>query len=147
MSLPNTLYDPSLTHSIIIKSKAFDTQGQIRTSAPITLSDSQGHVFASSSIITLRWRYDHGLQSFQETFYVVDGAGFEAILRRDIETKPEEAHLLQGHPLIFEGKYKKSEKTDRDRKEGEREEQWKREMEVDRERMRRRLDAAKKPRK
>ena len=145
VSLPNTLYDSSLTYSVIAKSNAFATQGQIRTSAPITLTDSHGHAFASSTTIMLRWRYDNGLQSFQEIFYIVDGcAGYDGMLRKDIETKPEDAHPLQAHPLSYHGHYGKQEKHDKEEKERDKQDQWKREMQADRERMRKHLEAAKK---
>ena len=125
MSLPNTLYDSSLTHSLIPKSKAFATAGRIGTASPITLTDSHGHAFASSTTITLRSRYNAGLQSFQETFYVVDGcAGYDALLRHDIETKPEDAHPLQAHPLKYQGHYGSQERRDKEARDREKQEKY-----------------------
>ena len=65
------------------------------------------------------------------------------MLRRDIETKPENACPTQAYPM-HHGKYTTAEKTADDAKKKKNQEQWKQEMERDRERMRKNLEAAKK---
>lgn len=84
--LPNAIHDPKLDKSVLSKHHAFATKGQFTPTKPINLTTGSGQCFSSSNTITLRWRYDGGLQSFQETFWIVDGIhGHGAILRNDIE--------------------------------------------------------------
>ena len=84
--LPQTVYDPTLSKSLICKHKAFATHGLIKPTNPITLTTGTGQCLTSSATITLRWRYDAALQSFQETFFIVDGLGeHDAVLRSGIE--------------------------------------------------------------
>ncbi|EXJ67765.1 uncharacterized protein A1O5_09111 [Cladophialophora psammophila CBS 110553] len=72
IKLCNALHDSTLPKSIISKSKAVATRGAIRSSAPTTFTDHTGTSHISTSIISLRWYYDDGTQTFPETFYVVD---------------------------------------------------------------------------
>lgn len=57
--------------------------------------DNQGTKHTSSATITLRWYYDNGLQTFKETFYIVDrlplpeGGEWDAMLRKGVERSPE----------------------------------------------------------
>ncbi|ETN41233.1 uncharacterized protein HMPREF1541_03168 [Cyphellophora europaea CBS 101466] len=156
VDLPLTLYDPSLTRSLISKSKAFATQGRISPCSPLSLlitlnpasaagtadtsrtnraraSHREGFAarvpLTTSTTLTLRWRYAHGLQSFHEVFYVIDAAsihGFDAVLRGTINVTPADqaATLPLAHPLIFVSSLGRSsgsgsKKTDRDRRDDE----------------------------
>ena len=133
--LPNTIHDANLDKSLISRRKAFQTDGRIKPIQPVTFTTAQGHCFASNATITLRWRYDAGLQSYQEAFYVVDSCGdYDAILRRDIE------HLDDGvgggvpkaFPMQFGGHSKKAQE-DRKHKDAEkkaRDERYQKELEM-----------------
>ncbi|KIW93906.1 uncharacterized protein Z519_05221 [Cladophialophora bantiana CBS 173.52] len=72
IKLCNALHDSTLPKSIISKSKAVATRGAIRSNAPTTLIDHTGTSHISTSVISLRWYYDDGTQTFPETFYIVD---------------------------------------------------------------------------
>ncbi|EXJ82743.1 hypothetical protein A1O3_06558 [Capronia epimyces CBS 606.96] len=69
------------------------THGPIQSKLPTTLIDQSGTAYTSTSTISLRWYYDDGLQTFQETFYIVDklprsgaeGGDWDAILRAGVE--------------------------------------------------------------
>ncbi|KAK6379436.1 hypothetical protein LTS17_006354 [Exophiala oligosperma] len=72
VKLANTLYDGTLQRSLICKAKALATSGEVRRCAPVILVDHSGRTHTSASTISLRWYYDNGLQTFQETFNIVD---------------------------------------------------------------------------
>ena len=96
VKLSNTLYDGTLQKSRISKAKAVATSGSIRASPLVILADHTGQTHSSSATISLRWYYDDGLQTFKETFYIVDklprpgpNAGeWDAILRTGVEPSP-----------------------------------------------------------
>ncbi|KIW53244.1 hypothetical protein PV05_08833 [Exophiala xenobiotica] len=96
VKLSNTLYDGTLQKSLISKAKAVATSGSIRASPLVILADHTGQTHSSSATISLRWYYDDGLQTFKETFYIVDklprpgpNAGeWDAILRTGVEPSP-----------------------------------------------------------
>jgi hypothetical protein len=133
IALPNTLYDPVLERSLISKHRAFATQGRITATNSVSLATSAGESLTSKATITLRWRHDSGLQSFQETFWIVDDcAGYDAILRKDIES-PDDAdgnltakafHMRFGNP----DKEGKKQKQDRDKVRQERDQEHERDM-------------------
>ncbi|EXJ87958.1 hypothetical protein A1O1_04885 [Capronia coronata CBS 617.96] len=95
--LANTLSDNALKKSLISRAKALATHGPIQSKSPTVLTDHSGTTYTSTSTISLRWYYDDGLQTFQESFYIVDrlsratgegggsGGDWDAILRADIE--------------------------------------------------------------
>lgn len=106
VKLPNAVYDGSLQKSLISRANAMATRGPIQTQpTTISLMDQHGKTYTSASTITLRWYFENGLQTFQETFYVVDklpradvgglsaavgvgaggGADWDAILRAGLE--------------------------------------------------------------
>ena len=99
VKLPNTVYDNTLPRSLISKAKALDTHGPILSNAPTTLTDHTGKRHTSTSTISLRWYYDNGLQTFEETFYVVDklprpdsdGTEWDAMLRAGVDLTPEQS--------------------------------------------------------
>ena len=114
VKLPNTVYDGTLQKSLISKARADATHGLIQPKAPITAVDNRGTRHTSSSTITLRWYYDSGLQSFKETFYVVDrlplpegggggdgggGGEWDAMLRKGVERSPEHSPP-QAYPYV-----------------------------------------------
>ncbi|KAK5464696.1 hypothetical protein LTS15_001258 [Exophiala xenobiotica] len=96
VKLSNTLYDGILQKSLISKAKAVATSGSIRASPSVILVDHTGQRHSSSATISLRWYYDDGLQTFKETFYVMDklprsgpnGGEWDAILRTGVEPSP-----------------------------------------------------------
>ncbi|KAK7892478.1 hypothetical protein LTR67_007575 [Exophiala xenobiotica] len=96
IKLSNTLYDGTLQKSLISKAKAVTTSGSIRASPSVILVDHTGQRHSSSATISLRWYYDDGLQTFKETFYIVDklprsgpnGGEWDAILRTGVEPSP-----------------------------------------------------------
>jgi hypothetical protein len=88
VSLPNTIQDASLMHSLISKPKALATQGHIhRIPALTSPSTPITPTLISASAITLRWRSSHALKSCQERFYIIDTLplGFDAIFRGNID--------------------------------------------------------------
>lgn len=145
--LPNIIRDANLDKSVITKRKAFQTNGRIKPVQPITFTTASGHCLASSATITLRWRYDAGLQSFQETFYVVEGCGqYDAILRRDIQTLDDgEGAVPKAFPMQF-GSRSKTGKEDRKNREAAREErdkQYERELEIQKAQLRKQMEGMK----
>ncbi|KAI1629345.1 hypothetical protein EDD37DRAFT_48195 [Exophiala viscosa] len=95
VKLPNTVYDGSLQKSLISKAKALTTGGPIQTRPTTTFIDHNGKTYTSASTICLRWYYESGMQTFQETFYVVDqspratgGGEWDALLRAGVEPDP-----------------------------------------------------------
>ncbi|KAK5035542.1 hypothetical protein LTS07_002981 [Exophiala sideris] len=95
VKLPNTVYDGTLQRSLISKAKAMATRGLVQVEPTTTLTDYNGNTYTTASTICLRWYYENGLQTFQETFYIVDklpradGNGeMDAILRAGVESDP-----------------------------------------------------------
>ncbi len=88
--------------SLISKSNAIASCGVIRRSAAATVTDHTGKAYTSSSIITLRWYYDDGNQTFPETFYIIDPTTnplpWDAVLRKTAESALE-ALVPQAHPV------------------------------------------------
>ena len=82
--------------------------------------DHKGRSHNSNSTITLRWYYDSGMQTFQETFYIVDkltrpeGGEWDAMLRHGIEPSPEHS-APQAHPYFTSTTSRKTTKADDDR--------------------------------
>ena len=145
--LPNTTRDANLDKSLITRRKAFQTNGRIKPVQPITFTTASGHCPTSSATITLRWRYDAGLQSFQETFYVVEGCGqYDAILRKDIEALDDgEGAVPKAFPIQF-GRHSKTDKEDRKNREAAREErdkQYERELEMQKAQLRKQMEGMK----
>jgi hypothetical protein len=145
VKLPNTIHDPLLPKSLITKHKAFATQGRIKSTNPITLTTSGHHCYSTSSAITLRWRYNAGMQSYQETFYIVDGIDgeYDAILRKDIERIDREDGKAKpsAFPLML-GKHDKKGREDMDKKKqlrADRDEEYQRQMEQERRTMKERM--------
>lgn len=113
IKLPNTLYDGTLQKSLISKANAVASHGAILPRPGISLTDHNGQTHTSTSTISLRWYYDNGLQTFQETFYVVDRLHqpnsdkreWDAVLRAGVEPCPEQSaanafpymNVPQGH--------------------------------------------------
>ncbi|KIW18485.1 hypothetical protein PV08_02773 [Exophiala spinifera] len=105
VKLANTLYDGTLQKSLICEAKALATSGVVRRCQPVILLDHTGRTYTSASTISLRWHYDNGLQTFQETFYIVDrlpradsrhgardgsrGGEWDAMLRVGVEPCPD----------------------------------------------------------
>ena len=145
--LPNTTRDANLDRCLISKRKAFQTNGRIKPVQPITFTTVSGQCPTSSTTITLRWRYDAGLQGFQETFYVVEGCGqYDAILRKDIEVLDDgEGAVPKAFPMQF-GRHSKTGKEDRKNKDAAREErdkQYERELEMQKAQLRKQMEGMK----
>lgn len=148
--VPRTLYDPSQPHSLISKTKALATLGRINACSPNVVlqprDSSQGsHALSSSATITLRWRYEHGLQSFQETFWIIDSAtvgGFDAILRGNIDVTPAEGALPQANPIYMgtPGRGGRSEREKREDEKRRKEREYREAVERQREKVRAQLD-------
>lgn len=68
--------------------------------------DRDGRKHTSKATIALRWYYEGGLQTFTETFYIVDkipraeGGELDAMLRKDVERSPEH-YPTQAHPYVY----------------------------------------------
>jgi hypothetical protein len=145
VQLPKTLQDTALGASIISKQKALASQGAIKTSNPLSLTTSTGQCYASSSTITLRWRYDAALQSFTETFWIVDGCGgYDAILRKDIEGT-DSPETPKAFPMQFgkPGKAGEKEKQGKTRSKQDKEAQYQKELESQKALVRQQLEAMK----
>ena len=144
--LPSTYHDSTLSKSMISKSRAFATHGRIKATSPTTLVTSYGQHFTSSTTITLRWRYDAGMQSFQEKFWVVDGVhDCDAILRKDIETPEDGNGNAKAFP-VFSGKPGSRGKADREQKQltkEQRDAEYQKEIERQKQQMKKGLDSLK----
>ncbi|KAK5048481.1 hypothetical protein LTR84_005571 [Exophiala bonariae] len=105
VKLLNTVCDGTLQKSLISKSQAYATRGAIQARAPISMIDHDGRKHTSSATIALRWFYEGGLQTFTETFYIVDkiprleGGELDAMLRKDVE-RTSEHYPIQAHPYV-----------------------------------------------
>ena len=147
--LPNTVHDATLNRSIISKRKAFATNGRIKAVQPCTFTTTSGECFASSTTITLRWRYGAGLQSYQETFYLVEGcASYDAILRKDIEKLEDgEGGVGKAFPMQFgrPGKKGQDDKRSKEQVKGERDRQCEGEMEMQKAQLRKQMEGMKMP--
>lgn len=97
------MYDGTLQKSLISKAQAYATRGPIQARAPIAVIDHDGRKHTSSATIALRWYYEGGLQTFKETFYIVDkiprahGGELDAMLRKEVERSPEH-YPTPAHP-------------------------------------------------
>ena len=77
-----TRLDTKLTKSLITRSKALTTCGDLDHISPMTLKDDCGKSHHSASSLTLRWHYENTPQTFEEVFYVVDSLGTVDVLFR-----------------------------------------------------------------
>lgn len=108
VKLPYTLFGCPMPRSLITRSKAEATNGEIREIAPMTITDNGRVMFpyVASAAIDLRWYYDGGAQSWAETFYIVDeipGVGewtydgrateLDAILRDGVRPPPRDLRI------------------------------------------------------
>lgn len=81
-----TKLDKSLPKSVITKEKADLTRGIVlEEQTPSQFKDSQGAEYLTRGSITLRCRYGESQETFKETFYIVDGCPFGALLGRNIK--------------------------------------------------------------
>jgi hypothetical protein len=77
------------------------TRGTVlQEQTPSQFKDSQGAEYSTTASITLRCRYGESQQTFSETFYIVDGCPFDALLRRNIKKGP-----LKDEPGCFPLKF------------------------------------------
>lgn len=103
------------------------------------------HCLSSSATITLRWRYEHGLQSFQETFWVIDaasvGGSYDAILRGDIDVGPAEGALPQANPIYMDtpGRSGRGDREKRDEEKRRKEREYQQAVKLQREKVRAQL--------
>jgi hypothetical protein len=104
--------------------------------------DNRGKKHTSNATITLRWYYDSGLQTFQETFYIVDGlprpegGEWDAMLRKGVERSPEHS-IPQAYPYV------KSPPREKDPQPGtplDRQVRYKNEKEAEAQRVRKNID-------
>jgi hypothetical protein len=99
-----TKLDKVLSKSVITKEKASLTKGTItEASTSLPLQHSQGVVYPTGASITLVCHYGDSQQTFKETFYIVDGCHFDAMLRRDIKKGPLKDEP-SSHPLLWKPK-------------------------------------------
>ena len=105
-----------------------------------------------TSSITLRWRYEHGLQSFQETFYIVADEqlqGHDAVLRGSISVKPAAVDgsqaIARANPILMgsHGHAGKDERKKREEDTKVKERSYKEEVARQTEQVRRQLDGGK----
>ena len=146
VSLPNTLYDDQTGVSLISKTKAFATQGQIKIATPTSVVDALGACHSSSSTIRLRWRYEDSSQSFEEDFYVVDTCGtYDAILRGGVNISPQVNAIPQAHPITFHTKDKDRVRDQRDQARRD-QEKYNREVAEQKEMVKRKIEGMKQKR-
>lgn len=146
--LLNAIYDPTATRSVISRVKANDTLGNIREGSAVGVISSAKVDAVTTSYITLRWRYEHGLQSFQEVFHVVDGSemnGLDAVLRGDIEATPAQVARPVANPMFYgqTGRAGKDERKVREQEMKKKEEAFKKNVAEQRKVVRTTLDGAK----
>lgn len=151
VSLPNTLYDISATLSLISRSKADATLGSILPSPTVSHKTAFDDLVTSKSTITLRWRYEHGTQAFQELFHIIEDEslnGYDAVLRGTIAVNPpslDEPSLPSAHPIYLgqPGRGGKAEREKREQDLKHREKAYKEEVAKQREQLRKQLDGGK----
>lgn len=125
IQLGRAVRDETLQRSLISAAKASATKGKVRPSTVSTFTDQHGKVYHSNGTITLRWYYENGMQSFEETFHVVerlgrpDGGEWDALLRKDIAPGPER-RMAQANPICYapgvaRAAQQKKEKVERDK--------------------------------
>lgn len=96
--------DKALTKSIITKEKADFIEGSIvELRAPLEVKDSAGTRYQTRSTITLQCEYGGSLETFGETFYIVQNCECDTLLRRNISGAQfkDEANCL---PLMWKDK-------------------------------------------
>jgi hypothetical protein len=95
----NSFLDSACRRSLICPAKARASRGTIRSLHPTTITDHTGITYTSTSTIELRWYYADSLQTFSETFHIVDNLPVDAILRFDAEP-PASALTPQVHAIL-----------------------------------------------
>jgi hypothetical protein len=139
VKLPRAVYDGTLQTSLISKARAAATHGSISPKPLVNLVDSTGQTHTSRSAVTLRWYYDNGLQTFQETFYIVDklpqpdGSEWDAMLRAGVQPSPEQSPP-QAHPYQTRS-MKPDVAQDRKKREAERQQRYEAEREAEKRRV------------
>jgi hypothetical protein len=150
--LPKTLFDNSASLSIITNTKALATLGSSHQTPTVVHRSSLGSL-TTASCITLPCRYDGGLQSFQETFYIVEDRdklqGYDAILRGSIAIKPPGARgqdsIPRAYPILLSppGKSGKEDRKQREAELRRKEISYQEQVKRQREQVKRQLDGAK----
>ena len=107
IKLNKAVRDEALQSSLISATKASATKGKVKPNTVTTFTDQHGKVYQSNGTITLRWYYENGMQTFEETFHIVDrldrpndGGEWDVVLRRDIPPGPER-RMPQANPICY----------------------------------------------
>ncbi|KPI40577.1 uncharacterized protein AB675_7621 [Cyphellophora attinorum] len=150
--LPKTLFDTSASLSVITNTKAVATLGRASRTPTVIHRSSLGSL-TTASCVTLRCRYDGGLQSFQETFHIIDDTeklhGYDAILRGSIAIKPPCASgqdsVPGAYPILLSppGKSGKEDRKQREAELRRKETSYQEQVKRQREQVKRQLDGAK----
>ena len=122
VSVPKALYGSAISRSIVTEAVAVASKGALACTAPTSVVGPSGRAYISTASVALRWNYDGGLQTYAETFIVVDDcAPYDAVLRRGVTAPSRQGAPVDAHPYHFapqsKGEKAAAEKRDKERRE------------------------------